>query len=167
MDLTEIGYLEQLETRSDVDRDPRARVIATAYLALVSTDLHPVLPSDTTWFSVDDLPPTAFDHASIIQSARGRLRAKLTYTNLGYALVPTNFTIADLRVVYEACLGHPIDSTNLQRVLLRREVIESTNSIASPPSSGGRPATIYRFSQRSVRVTDQFAAFRPPDLNRQ
>ncbi len=162
VDLTDIGFLEQLETRSDVDRDPRGRIIATAYIALVSTDLNPTIPGDTAWFPVDDLPPTAFDHASIIQSGRERLRAKLTYTNVAYALAPRVFTIAELRVVYESCLGHTISSTNLQRVLLRREIIESTASVASPSSSGGRPATIYRFSERTLRVTDPFAAFRPP-----
>jgi ADP-ribose pyrophosphatase YjhB (NUDIX family) len=165
VDLTDVAFLEQLETRSDVDRDPRRRVIATAYIALVSTDVNPTIPSDTAWFPVDDLPPTAFDHASIIQSGRERLRAKLTYTNVAYALVPASFTIAELRVVYEAGLGHAISSTNLQRVLLRREIIESTEFVAPPASSGGRPATIYRFTERTLRVTDPFAAFRPPARN--
>ncbi|HUX05367.1 MAG TPA: NUDIX domain-containing protein [Acidimicrobiales bacterium] len=162
VDLTDIGFLEQLETRSDVHRDPRGRVIATAYIALVATDLNPTVPDDTAWFPVEDLPPTAFDHASIVQSGRERLRAKLTYTNVAFALVPANFTIAELRVVYEACLGHSISPTNLQRVLSRRDIIESTKSVAPPSSSGGRPATIYRFKERTLRVTDPFAAFRPP-----
>ncbi len=162
VDLTDVGFLEQLETRSDVDRDPRARVIATAYIALVATDLNPTIPRDTAWFALDDLPPMAFDHASIIQSGRERLRAKLTYTNVGYALVPLTFTMAQLRVVYEACLGHDVSSTNLQRVLLRREIIESTESVAPSSSIGGRPAIIYRFRDRTLRVTDPFAAFRPP-----
>lgn len=162
VDLTDIGFLEQLETRSDVDRDPRGRVVATAYIALVATDLNPSVPDDTAWFPVEKLPPTAFDHASIIQSGQERLRAKLTYTNVAYALVPVNFTIAELRFVYEACLGHAISSTNLQRVLLRREIIESTRSVTPPSSSGGRPATIYRFREQTLRVTDPFATFRPP-----
>jgi ADP-ribose pyrophosphatase YjhB (NUDIX family) len=163
VDLTDIGFLEQLETRSDVERDPRGRVIATAYIALVSTELNPTVPSDTDWFPVDDLPSTAFDHASIIRSGRERLRAKMTYTNVGYALVPMYFTIKELRVVYEACLGHSISPTNLQRVLLRRKIIESTSALTPPSSVGGRPAVLYQFSERTLRVTDPFAAFRPPD----
>ncbi len=162
VDLTEIGFLEQLETRSDVERDPRGRVIATAYLALVSTAADPTVPADTGWFPVDHLPPTAFDHASIIRSGLDRLRAKLTYTNLAFALVPDHFTIAYLRVVYEACLGHVVTPTNLQRVLLRRRIIEPTELVAPPSSAGGRPATLYRFGERSLRVTDPFATFRPP-----
>jgi 8-oxo-dGTP diphosphatase len=162
VDLTDIAYLEQLETRSDVDRDPRERTIATAYLALVSSALNPSIPSDTAWFAVDELPATAFDHASIIQSARERLRAKLTYTNVGYAVAPETFSIADLRVIYAACLGHDVSATNLQRVLLRRHIIEATSVTATPSASGGRPATLYRFTERTLLVTDPFAVFRPP-----
>jgi ADP-ribose pyrophosphatase YjhB (NUDIX family) len=162
VDLTDVAYLEQLETRSDVDRDPRERTIATAYLALVSSDLNPSIPADTAWFAVDELPPTAFDHASIIGSARERLRAKLTYTNIGYALAPDSFSIADLRAIYAACLGHDVSATNLQRVLQRRHIIEATNVVATPSASGGRPATLYRFTERTLLVTDPFAVFRPP-----
>src|SRR4051812_12537958 len=32
VDLREIAHLEQLETRSDIERDPRERTLATAYL---------------------------------------------------------------------------------------------------------------------------------------
>jgi ADP-ribose pyrophosphatase YjhB (NUDIX family) len=162
VDITDIGFLEQLETRSDVDRDPRRRVIATAYIALVSTELNPSIPSDTAWFGIDELPATAFDHASIIESGRERLRAKLTYTNIAYSLVPSSFTIAQLRDVYEACLGHAVSSTNLQRVLLRRAIIESTDRFTTPSSTGGRPAMLFQFRDHDLRVTDPFAAFHPP-----
>ena len=141
--LTDIAYLEQLETRSDVDRDPRERTIATAYIALVSSEHNPSLPGDTEWFPVDQLPPTAFDHASIIHSGRERLRAKLTYTNVGYALAPVVFSIAELRTIYAACLGHAVSATNLQRVLSRRHIIEPTNSVASP-SAARRPLPLHR-----------------------
>jgi 8-oxo-dGTP diphosphatase len=162
VDLTDINHLEQLETRSDPDRDPRERELATAYLALVSTDHDPRTPDDTTWFAVDELPPTAFDHASIIGSARERLRSKLSYTNVGFALAPATFTIAELRAIYVASLGHRLAATNLQRILVRRGVIEPINATVPPSSAGGRPAALYRFSARTLLVTNPFAAFRPP-----
>ena len=65
VDLTDIAHMEQLETRSDPARDPRGRVLATAYLALVSSGAEPHIPADTAWHPVQDLPPTAFDHGSI------------------------------------------------------------------------------------------------------
>jgi ADP-ribose pyrophosphatase YjhB (NUDIX family) len=162
VDLTNIGHLEQLETRSDPERDPRGRELATAYLALVATDVNPRVPDDTAWHPVGSLPRTAFDHESIIGSAQERLRAKLSYTNLGFALAPARFTINELREIYAAALGHPVAPTNLQRILTRRGVIEATPATVQPTPSGGRPATLYRFAARTLRVTNPFAAFRPP-----
>jgi ADP-ribose pyrophosphatase YjhB (NUDIX family) len=166
VDLTDIAYMEQLETRSDPGRDPRGRVLATAYLALISADVEPHIPSDTAWHAVQDLPPTAFDHGSIAESGRDRLRAKLSYTNIGFALAQQTFTIAQLRDIYAASVGHPVSATNLQRVLIRRGVIEATSAAARPTSVGGRPATLYRFAARTLIVTNPFAAFRPPSAPR-
>ena len=163
VDIPEIAHLEQLETRSDPARDPRERVLATAYLALVPTMARPRLPEDTTWHPVDELPECAFDHGSIIRSARERLRSKLSYTNIGFALAPETFTIAQLREVYAAALGHPVSATNLQRILTRRRVIEPTSDL-SRAASGGRPATLYRFACRQLVVTNPFAAFRPREI---
>jgi ADP-ribose pyrophosphatase YjhB (NUDIX family) len=162
VDLTGIAHLEQLETRSDPARDPRGRVLATAYLALVATDAGPRVPADTAWHAVHDLPPTAFDHGSIVRSATERLRAKLSYTNIGFALAPAAFTIAQLRDIYAACLGHPVSATNLQRILTRRGVIQPTLAATQPAPLGGRPATLYQFSTRTLVITNPSAAFRPP-----
>lgn len=162
VDITTIAHMEQLETRSDPDRDPRERVLATAYLALIATDVTPRVPSDTSWFPVGELPGTAFDHGSIIESARDRLRAKLSYTNIGFALAPAAFTIAQLRDIYAASLGHPVSATNLQRILTRRAVIRATSGTVRPAAAGGRPAALYEFVCRSLVVTNPFAAFRPP-----
>jgi ADP-ribose pyrophosphatase YjhB (NUDIX family) len=162
VDLAKIAHMEQLETRSDPRRDPRGRVLATAYLALVSADAGPRVPADTAWHPVAGLPPTAFDHGSIVGSARDRLRAKLSYTNIGFALAPETFTIAQLRDIYAASIGHPVSATNLQRILTRRGVIEPTAAAARPAAQGGRPATLYRFAHHALVVTNPFAAFRPP-----
>jgi 8-oxo-dGTP diphosphatase len=128
----------------------------------VATDVRPKVPGDTAWHPAGALPPVAFDHESIIGSARDRLRAKLSYTNLGFALAPATFTITRLREIYAAALGHPVAATNLQRILTRRGAIEPTPATARPTAAGGRPATLYRFADRSLRITNPFAAFRPP-----
>jgi len=117
------------------------------------------LPEDTKWHLVSEVPPYAFDHESIVESGRDRLRAKLTYTNVGFALAPEVFTVRELSLIYAACIGHRISATNLQNVLLRRGIIEPTGSVAPSLASGGRPATIYRFVQRTTVVTNPFAAF--------
>ncbi|SFE30485.1 NUDIX hydrolase [Blastococcus tunisiensis] len=162
VEVHQLAHLEQLETRSDPDRDPRGRTVATAYLGLVPSHLDPLLPEDTAWHPVDALPATAFDHGSIVGSALARLRAKLSYTNVGFALAPPAFTIADLREIYVAAIGYDVTPTNLQRVLLRRGVLEATGELSAPGRSGGRPAMLYRFASASLEVTDPFAVFRPP-----
>ena len=161
VDVRELAHLEQLETRSDPARHPR-RLIATAYLGLIPSDLDPPLPDDTTWHPVDALPETAFDHGSIVGSALGRLRSKLSYTNVGFALAPPVFSIAELRDIYVAALGYEVTATNLQRVLLRRGVLEATGEMAHPGRAGGRPAMLYRFAVPALEVTDPFAVLRPP-----
>jgi 8-oxo-dGTP diphosphatase len=161
VDVRSVAHLEQLETRSDPQRDPRGRVLATAYLGLVPADVEPQLPADTAWHPAGALPPTAFDHGSIVTSGVARLRAKLSYTNIGFALAPAHFTMGELRRIYAAALDQPVSATNLQRVLTRRQVIESLDQAAPPGARGGRPATVYRFRQHTLQVTDPAAVFRP------
>ncbi|MGY1914203.1 NUDIX hydrolase [Blastococcus sp. SYSU DS0973] len=162
VEVAQLAHLEQLETRSDPHRDPRSRTVATAYLGLIPGDLDPVLPDDTAWHPVDALPRTAFDHGSIVESALERLRAKLSYTNIGFALAPPAFSVAELREIYVAALGYEVTATNLQRVLLRRGVLEATGETAASGRAGGRPAALYRFVTPRMEVTDPFAVLRPP-----
>jgi 8-oxo-dGTP diphosphatase len=161
VDVRTVAHLEQLETRSDPRRDPRGRVLATAYVGVVPSDAAPAVPPDTAWHRADALPTTAFDHGSIVASGVARLRAKLSYTNLGFALAPRVFTVAELRELYVAALGHAISATNLQRVLTRRHVIEQVGERAASGPSGGRPPALYRFCSSALEVTDPGAVFRP------
>ena len=162
VDVRELSHLEQLGTRSEPMRMPDEWQLATAYLGLVPSDLDPAVPADTTWHSVGRLPQLAFDHRPIVLSGRARLRAKLSYTNLGFALAPSSFTISQLRELYAAALGHDVSATNLQRVLVRRGLLVPTGARRSPGRAGGRPAALYRFRRRSLEITDQFAVLRPP-----
>ena len=164
VDVRELSHLEQLETLSDPARNPTEWQLATAYLGLVPSNLDPTVPSDTAWHPVDDLPPMAFDHEGIVVAGRDRLRAKLSYTNLGFALAPERFTISELRDLYRAALGHDVSPTNLKRVLLRRAVLQRTGTQRSPGPAGGRPAELYRFRSRTLEITDQFAVLRPPPV---
>jgi 8-oxo-dGTP diphosphatase len=162
VDVRELSHLEQLETRSAPGRHPGDWVIATAYLGLVPAGLDPAVPEDTAWHPVVALPAPSFDHGEIVLAGRERLRAKLSYTNVGFALAPPEFTVSELRDLYRAALGHDVSATNLQRVLVRRRLLESTGEQRPPGPSGGRPAALFRFRSGSLEVTDQFAVLRPP-----
>jgi ADP-ribose pyrophosphatase YjhB (NUDIX family) len=162
VDVRELSHLEQLGTLSAPDRVPGARELATAYLGLVPLGVDPAVPEDTAWHPVPELPELAFDHEEIVLAGRDRLRAKLSYTNLGYALAPDRFTLGDLRGIYAAALGHDVSATNLKRVLLRRRLLEPTGVRREPGPAGGRPAELFRFRTRELEITDQFAVLRPP-----
>lgn len=182
VDVREVAHVEQLGVFSEPGRVPGTRLIATAFLGLVPSDVDPAVPDDTAWRTVcppptegapaPDVLPTpvrapalagaAFDHGTIVAAARDRLRAKLSYTNLGFALAPREFTISALRDLYVTALGHPVSATNLQRVLTRRALLEPTGAVAPPGPSGGRPAALFRFTDRTLRVTDAFAVLKPP-----
>jgi ADP-ribose pyrophosphatase YjhB (NUDIX family) len=162
VDVQELSHLEQLGTLSDPERDPSEWQLATAYVGLVPRDVDPEVPADTTWHAVESLPPMAFDHGEVVLAGRERLRAKLSYTNVGFALAPPTFTISELRELYTAALGHEVSATNLQRVLVRRELLEDTGERRTPGPHGGRPATVFRFRSRELAITDQFAVLRPP-----
>lgn len=163
VDVRELAHLEQLETLSDPGRNPRERELATAYLGLVPADVDPAVPEDTRWHAVSRLPQLAFDHRAIVLTGRDRLRAKLSYTNIAFALAPPVFTISELRELYLAALAHEVSATNLQRVLLRRGVLEATGRRREPGRAGGRPAALYRFRSRRLEITDEFAVLRPPE----
>ncbi|MGH2933961.1 MAG: NUDIX domain-containing protein [Gaiellaceae bacterium] len=166
VDVRGLSHLEQLETLSDPDRNPGGRELATAFLGLVPSDADPEVPGDTRWHPVDDLPELAYDHGQILLTARERLRGKLSYTNLGFALGPAAFTMAELRDLYAAALGHPVSATNLQRVLLRRRLLVDTGEQRHYGRGGGRPAKLYRFRETNLEITDQFAVLRPPTISR-
>ena len=162
VDVREVAHLEQLATLSDPARHPSEWQVATAYLGLVPQGVDPALPADTAWHPVSRLPDLAFDHREITLAGRDRLRAKLSYTNVGFALAPPASTISELRELYAAALGHDVSATNLQRVLLRRGVIEPTGERRASGRGGGRPAAVFRFRSRRLEVTDEFAVLRPP-----
>lgn len=161
VEVGEVSHLEQLETRSAPGRDPFDRTIATAYLGLLPWDAEPAIPARAAWLPVDEVPTMGFDHDALVRVAVERLRAKLSYTNIGHALAADEFTVAQLRDAYVAVLGHEVSATNLQRILQRRGQLVSTGHLAPPGPEGGRPARLYRFAERKLAVTDPFATLRP------
>lgn len=159
-------HIEQLGTQSSPRRDPFDRTVATAYMVLVSWDQQWQLPPGAQWVPISQVlgnmnGSMAFDHAGLVELAASRLRAKLSYTNLGYALAPNEFRISDLANAYAFILGHEVSATNLQRILSRRGQLVGTDKKAQPGTEGGRPAKLFSFAQRSLVITDQFATLRP------
>lgn len=154
------AHLEQLATYGDPDRDPRMRVVSVAHLALA-----PDLPAPTPggdarsarWaevgalFGTDDAPARdgegksalAFDHDQILAAGVERARSKIEYSSLATAFCPPEFTVGELRRVYEAVWGVVLDPRNFHRK------VTGTPGFLVPSGGtttrqGGRPAQLFR-----------------------
>jgi 8-oxo-dGTP diphosphatase len=144
-------YLEQLYTFGSPHRDPHGRVISVAYFALIAhggrfqepraTDRY----ADVAWHPVGRLPPLAYDHPDVVDTARTRLRAKLEYTNLVYTLLPPAFTLGELQAKYEAIVGRPLDRRNFRKKILSLGLLRH---LARERRGPHRPAALYAFRHR-------------------
>ncbi len=139
-------HLEQLGTYGEPRRDPRMRVVSVAYLALAPDLPVPVAGTDAaaaSWVPVEQVGPLAFDHARILADGVERARAKLEYTPLGTEFCPPEFTVAELRRVYEIVWGVELDPRNFHRKVTGAEgMLEATGETSS--RDGGRPAALFR-----------------------
>jgi 8-oxo-dGTP diphosphatase len=119
--------LEQLATYGAPGRDPRHRTISVAWLAVLPGAAAPEAGSDAShaaWRSAEWLLTRgrlAFDHKHILRDGVERARAKLEYTTIATAFLDEEFTIAQLRDVYEVVWGHPLDAGNFHRKVTRTE----------------------------------------------
>lgn len=141
-------HLEQLRTYGAPDRDPRGRTFSVAYLALTPDLPDPTAGTDAAaaaWTPVEQAltEPLSFDHHAILTDGLERARAKLEYTTLATTFCPPEFTVADLRHVYEVVWGTTIDPRNFHRK------VQATDRFVTPTgrrtSQGrGRPAQLFR-----------------------
>lgn len=148
LDVASGWYLEQLYTYGRKDRDPRTRVVTTAFYALAPQLGDPTAGSDAAnarWWAVADLEDLdlAFDHAAIIEDALERVRSKLEYTSLATRLLPSPFTLNELRRVYEAVWGVPVSKPNFFKRMGRADLVVPAEDV-EPAHTGGRPAQLYK-----------------------
>ena len=162
------AFLEQLYTFTDVGRDPRGRVISTAYLAIVPTGRigRPVERGETPlvpfvaglnekglWLKAEEGPALpsgelAFDHGRIIETGIQRLRGKVDYTDIAFRFLGTteSFSLSELQTVFQAILDKDVDSSNFRRFIRAR--YEDTGRMEptrmEQKGGRGRPAALYR-----------------------
>ena len=144
-----INYLEQLYTFGTPERDPRGRVVSVAYFGLVRPDSFKVIASsdakEVKWFDIQGLPKLAFDHASVLEVAIKRLRAKITYEPIGFELLDERFPFSDLENLYTTLLGRSIDRRNFRKKILSFGMIDELDEKVK--KGAGRPANLFQFNE--------------------
>lgn len=155
-------YLEQLYAFGGLDRSADLRVISIVYWALVNeAEAGRAVPTENVqWFLADDLPTLAFDHQRIVEYALLRLRTKMEYASIANALLGADFTVSELRRVYEAVLGKYLDPANFRRDMLASKVLEETGEVAT----GGRHRPAKRYRYRTPSTLSPEASFAEPEL---
>ncbi len=146
----DVAHVEQLGAFGSPTRDPRMRVVSVAYLVF-APDLPPPRPGPSTrsvaWHPVSrvDRGRLAFDHATVLDAGVERARAKLEYSPYATAFCAEEFTVGELRQVYEATWGVPLDPRNFHRKVTGTPgflVPVGRDSVPGP--GGGRPAALFR-----------------------
>ena len=147
-------YLEQLYTFSDVKRDPRWRVISTAYMAIVAREN--LLVKSWTWdikfFPVNTLPKLWFDHKNVIEYATKRLKRKLEYTNLAQYILPEKFTLTQLQNVYKIVMNQDFDVRNFRKKINKLWILQETWE--KEIWNKYRPAKLFKFSNKDIEIID-------------
>lgn len=146
-------FMEQLYTFGDVARDPRGRVISVAYFALVKLSNYKVTAASDAkraeWFPINKMPKLAFDHDKIFQMALDRLKNKVHYQPVGFALLPEKFTLSQLQKLYELILEKNLDKRNFRKKILSMNLLidlqERQKGVAH------RSAKLYKFDKKSYQ----------------
>lgn len=141
-------FLEQVAAFSAVDRDPGARVISIAFVALIRIDEHDkalVRENGAHWWPLKQLPELIFDHDKIIEGGLQLLQKRASYELTGKELLPEKFTLMQLRSLYEAIYQRTFDPGNFRKKVLSLNVLERLNIKNTTESKKG--AFYYRFKQ--------------------
>lgn len=153
------SYLEQLYAFGAVDRSP-TRVVSIVYWALLrSAEVDAQLaahadstaPENVAWFTAAAPPALAFDHNDIVDYALWRLRNKVGYSRIAHGLLPEEFTLGELREVYESILERRLDPANFRRQAEGSDTLIPTESFRT---GSHRPARLYRYN-RDVELADR------------
>ncbi len=146
-------FLEQLYTFSELERDPRERVISVAYYALVQLSNHRVKAAtdarDAAWFPVNSIPSLAFDHEKILSLAHERLRGKVRYQPLGFELLPTKFTLRQLQHLYEVILDREIDKRNFRKKIQAMNILIELDEFEQGVAH--RAARLFKFDRQKYK----------------
>lgn len=143
-------YLEQFHTFTEVNRDPRERVVTIAYYALVRKKDYRVIGGDdaakAAWFVHNELPPLAFDHLNIIKMACQRLREKLATTPIAFRLLDEKFKMSELQRLYEIINSKTYERRNFAKKMMATGLLLDEGP--NPIPEQNRAATLYSFKEK-------------------
>ncbi|KAB2805463.1 NUDIX hydrolase [Phaeocystidibacter luteus] len=147
-------YLEQLNAFAKLYRNPEGRVVNIAFYGLAKLDnklKNHLKKSGYSWHGMNDTPPLAYDHDDILDFAKERLKRRVKRRPIGFSLLPKEFTLNQLQVLYECALGKSFDKRNFRRKILSSDMLIDLEKKTSPTSENKKPAQLYMFDEPKYR----------------
>lgn len=141
-------FMEQISVFSEIERDKAARVISIGYYSLINIhdyDVNLLRQYGAEWFNIDELPELIFDHADIVEKSLRRLKRKAKTQPLGFELLPENFTIGQLKNLYEAIYQRKLEPANFRRKFMSMDLLDRLP--IKDRSSSRKGAFLYAFDK--------------------
>jgi ADP-ribose pyrophosphatase YjhB (NUDIX family) len=145
-------YMKQLYSYGDINRDPGARVISTAYWALIKIkDIDKDLSklNGAHWQSMNNLPDLIFDHKDMVTRALSELQTQIKIKPIGFELLPEKFTLVQLLDLYEAIYQRTVDKRNFRKKILAMNILEKLDEKEKVTSRKG--AFYYKFIKENYK----------------
>lgn len=166
--ITDDVYLERNAIYDDIDRDPDEYSISVTYLSLIDENKTKMMNGDGVseikWFSLKDIPTLAFDHNKMVEDAVAKIRRKLKRSSIGFKFLPKEFTIPQLRQIYENLIGIEINPSNFRTKLLKMNILTSCNKkqrLEDDKPLKGQPPQLYLLKEDALNnIIDTEQLFR-------
>lgn len=143
-------YLRQFHVFSEVERDPRERILTVAFYALVRKSDYELIAgddaSDASWFPLNELPPLAFDHHRIIELAQSRLQEEIRLRPIAFKLLDKKFSMSELQRIYELINNTHYDRRNFQRKMMASGFLSDEG--ISKTVAANRPPQLFSFDEK-------------------
>lgn len=159
-------YMTQSYSYGKIDRDPGARVISTAYSALIKIqDIDRELKeiNGAHWQSLARLPRLIFDHREMVDRALVELQMQIKIKPVGFELLPEKFTLVQLQDLYEAIYQREIDKRNFRKKILSMNILEKLEEKEKETSKKG--AFYYKFNKERYEIHKRNGFFFSLDVN--
>lgn len=146
-------YLEELSTFSEPSRDPVERTVSVAFFALIDINKYKKQITDNfhaEWFAINNHPQLIFDHKKMVEKAKARLRYKAAFHPILFELLPSKFTLPQLKSLYEEVYNIEMDNRNFSRKILSMNLLEKLDQKDKENSKKG--AWYYKMNRKNYKA---------------
>ncbi|WP_258103309.1 NUDIX domain-containing protein [Marinoscillum sp. MHG1-6] len=145
-------FLEQLQVFGNVNRDPAGRVVSVLYWSLIK--IHDLKKDKAKihgarWFSLSELPDLILDHKEMVNLGRQELITDAKLKPIGFELLPQEFTLPQLKQLYDTIYGGSVDDRNFRKQILKTELLIKLDK--KDKSSSRKGAFLYKFDSEKYK----------------